>query len=121
MLNRHTGNLTPKGDNGAAFDVCLKVDITDAALLWRMAAAHALAVSALEMEDIEEVIGPMEDPSLADCLAMLLVPQSVAGCALTDVRIERVPVAPSASRSGSKRRSVQAVATSGRVVRATVP
>jgi hypothetical protein len=72
------------------FNVKITLSVRDIGLLWRMAAAHALAISGLEQEDVEEVIGPLDDPSITECLAMLLVPGPMAGCALTDFSVEPV-------------------------------
>lgn len=72
------------------FHVKIALSVRDINLLWRMAAAHALTISGLEQEDVEEVIGPLEDPSVTECLAMLLVPTPMAGCALMDFSVEPV-------------------------------
>ena len=75
------------------FDIRMSVSVRDAGLLWRMAAAHALAMTGLEQQDVEDVIGPMDDPSLGDCLAMLLAPRNLAGCSFRDFSVLRA-VAP---------------------------
>lgn len=81
----------PVSDRGnREFHVKIALSVRDIGLLWRMAAAHALTISGLEQEDIEEVIGPLDDPSIAECLAMLLVPQPTAGCVMTDFSVEPV-------------------------------
>ena len=57
----------------------MRISVTDATDLWRAAAAHALSYES-DQGDVEDVLGPMEDPSIADCLAMLIGPRNVPGC-----------------------------------------
>jgi hypothetical protein len=88
------------------FVVSIALSVRDVNLLWRMAAAHALDMTGMEQEDVEDVIGALDDPSISDCLAMLLVPKPIAGCALSGFSVEpSLPVArrqPSSSKGKSK-------------------
>ena len=84
------------------FDIGIRVRVKDVALLWRMAAAHALSMPGLEPEDVEEIIGPMEDPSLADCLGLLLTPKAIAGCSFAEFSVNGAAKPP---RSPRRRKS----------------
>ena len=71
------------------FDVVLTVTVPDPASLWR-AAARRLEGSGLDPEDVDETIGSIDDPSIDDCLATLMLPAAPDGCVLADVQVERV-------------------------------
>lgn len=80
------------------FDLDLCIRVEDAALLWRAAAAHAMCQPGAVLPDREDVLGPLDDPSIGDCIAMLAGPRPIAGC--TFERFILTPVsAPGASRS----------------------
>lgn len=68
---------------GSGFRVELCLEVRDPRALWSAAAAKALATGLLLPEDLVETLGPVDDPSLADCIAMLAGPAPVAGCELT--------------------------------------
>lgn len=70
------------------FRLTLQIAVRDVDQLWRMAAARALATGELDQDAVEEVIGPVDDPQIADCLAMLLVPSPVAGCVMRAITVE---------------------------------
>lgn len=42
----------------------------------------------MTLDDVIDVLGPSEDPSLNDCIATLLKPETVAGCLLDDFWID---------------------------------
>ena len=83
-MMRHPGRSGRKEAGNRAssrrFDVSMRLSVCEAGLLWRMAAAQALSHGGLTEEDVVEMFGPMEDPSLADCIAMLAGPDNLAGC-----------------------------------------
>jgi hypothetical protein len=64
----------------------LKVAVSDPAMLWHGAAARLAAIG-LDAEEIDDTIGPVEDPQLRDCLATLAIPQQLAGCTLSEAEI----------------------------------
>jgi hypothetical protein len=66
---------------GTAFTVTLTLNVEDAHALWSAAADKALQAG-MALSDVLDTIGPREDPSVADCLAMLTAPSAIAGCAL---------------------------------------
>lgn len=71
-------------------EILLRVEIRDALALWQ-AAAQRLAHCRLDMEDIDETIGPVEDPLVEACVATLILPEGIAGCELLDIRLEQQP------------------------------
>lgn len=62
------------------YEVKLRFSVQDLGLLWRMAAAHMLSLGDYTGEDVVEMLGPMEDPSVADCIAIMAGPPDLAGC-----------------------------------------
>lgn len=63
-------------------------------LLWQSAARLCLEDPTLSAEDIEDLIGPCEDPSISDCLMVLALAQSIPGCARLDAGLDEIPTAP---------------------------
>ena len=82
-------SYTDVPEQAEEFRLCLSLSVVDADRLWSAAAARATTVipGATE-EDVEDMIGPREDPNLADCLALLTGPSAIPGCTLTDFRVE---------------------------------
>jgi hypothetical protein len=80
---------------GKAFTVTLTLQVEDACALWNAAADKALQAG-LALSDVLDTIGPREDPSIADCIAMLTAPAAIAGCALEDYGVAAAPLATSA-------------------------
>ncbi len=74
------------GDAKAVFQIALQFDVRDTLRLWHAAAAR-LRESGLSKLDIDTTIGLAADPSIADCLATLILPRHAPGCDLVDVRI----------------------------------
>ena len=62
-------------------DIALTIAVPDPARLWDEAMAH-LRGSGLDLEEILETIGDRADPQIEDCLAVLLLPDRIAGCDL---------------------------------------
>lgn len=85
MQSMHRNDLQAStGSHQASLSITLSLSITDAQALWAAAAERALAAPGTTLGDVLDTIGPREDPSIADCLAMLLVPSRLAGCTLDD-------------------------------------
>lgn len=83
MLSRcegHKDAASPMDGDRARFELSIRVTIDDPGLLWRAAAAAALSRSGCDDSDLEELLGPIEDPDIADCLTMLLGPRALSGC-----------------------------------------
>lgn len=76
-----------------AFTATLTLTVEDARSLWNAAAEKALQAPGMTLSDVLDTIGPREDPSIADCIAMLLVPAGIAGCALDDFAVHAAPAA----------------------------
>ena len=83
------------------YEVSMRLSVRDAGLLWRMAAVHALSQGTLTEEDVIEMFGPMEDPSLADCIAMLVGPGDLAGCCFEEFSVK--PAEPAVRHTGKAR------------------
>jgi hypothetical protein len=73
--------------DATAFTVTLSLSVEDARALWTAAAEKALQAPGATLADVLDTIGPREDPSLGDCIAMLTAPAAVAGCALDDFSV----------------------------------
>ena len=75
----------------ASFTVTLTLAVEDAQALWAAAADRALASPGMTLSDVLDTIGPREDPSIADCIAMLTAPAAVPGCALDGFAVREAP------------------------------
>lgn len=60
--------------------VILGLTIRDREALWDAAAAKGLSVPDMRLTDVVDVIGPREDPAIAECVAMLTQPVAIPGC-----------------------------------------
>ena len=115
MNARHSCRSVPAAETPTSeFRVTLTVSINDVAALWTAAAAKVIAtVPGATFDDVVEMAGPSEDPSIEDCLAILTSPTAISGCALDEFKIEKsssvqptatlsdlVPARPSRSQSG---------------------
>ncbi|RJF85751.1 hypothetical protein [Sphingomonas cavernae] len=74
----------------------MKLVVDDAGELWNLAAKRCLDWTS---DEIDETIGPREDPSIEDCLAMVALPAPIAGCRMIDVALRK------AGRPGAELRS----------------
>lgn len=70
------------------FLFALKVRVECPSTLWRAAASHCMRSMAVRAEDLADLIGPPEDPSIEDCLMALALPAQIPGCSLLDVDLE---------------------------------
>ncbi|WP_025560614.1 hypothetical protein [Sphingomonas sp. UNC305MFCol5.2] len=80
-------------DTGQSFTVTLTLNVEDVRALWSAAAEKALQAPGMTLSDVLDTLGPREDPSIADCIAMLTAPAAIAGCALDDFSIRTAPAA----------------------------
>ncbi|EZP48669.1 hypothetical protein [Sphingomonas sp. RIT328] len=67
-------------------DIALTVAIPEPGWLWAAAQRHLLRTG-LDAEAIVDTIGEESDPQIEDCLALLLVPEQIAGCDLVTIRL----------------------------------
>ncbi|PNU04759.1 hypothetical protein [Novosphingobium guangzhouense] len=97
MADNSGWGLGAAGDAGARtsgaqqeywFSLRLRVDAP--AQLWQAAALRCLSQSDLSQDEVEDLIGPIEDPSIADCLMMLALPERIPGCTRLDTTLQPV-------------------------------
>lgn len=67
------------------FSLRLRVD--SPTQLWQAAALRCLSQADLSQEEVEDLIGPIEDPSIADCLMLLALPERLPGCTRLDTAL----------------------------------
>ncbi|HUD31155.1 MAG TPA: hypothetical protein VMQ93_19995 [Novosphingobium sp.] len=71
------------------FSLRLRVD--SAAQLWQAAALRCLSRSDLGQDEVEDLIGPIEDPSIEDCLMLLALPERLPGCTRLETVLAPAP------------------------------
>ena len=76
------------------YRISLTLAVSDGRALWTAAAARLLAAPGMTLDDVVEVIGPCEDPSISDCIATVLKPADVPGCLLDDFWIDAFAKTP---------------------------
>jgi hypothetical protein len=84
-------------NTGQSFTVTLTLNVEDARALWSAAAEKAQQAPGMTLSDVLDTLGPREDPSIADCIAMLTAPAAIAGCALDDFSVRTAPAAVTGS------------------------
>ncbi|QDX25744.1 hypothetical protein FPZ54_06740 [Sphingomonas suaedae] len=77
------------------FRVTVTLALSDAERLWNAARDRLLAAPGGCDEMVEETIGPVEAPQLADCIALLCAPSLVPGCSVDDFWVDAMPGLPS--------------------------
>lgn len=90
--------------SNALYELRCQLNIDDASALWDAAAAKAMTYPDTTPETVVEMIGPREDPEIAECLLLLLQP-SVAGCDLVTLSCDSVGAAMSAPTAEIKPRT----------------
>lgn len=70
---------------GKEFEFRLKLRVECPTTLWHAAARRCGSSIDPSIDDIVDLIGPLEDPSIVDCLMALALPDRVAGCTMTNV------------------------------------
>jgi hypothetical protein len=79
-------DLTPSPAGELQLILTLCVD--DAEKLWNAAVQRCAQVAeGLTLDEIVETIGPREDPSIEDCIKMLALSSTLAGCTIADILI----------------------------------
>lgn len=66
------------------FSLRLRVD--SPTQLWH-AAALRCRQSGMSQDEVEDLIGPVEDPSITDCLMLLALPERLPGCTRLDTAL----------------------------------
>lgn len=72
-------------DEDQELEFTLKVRINSLRTL-RLAAAARFGGDG--EEDLAEILGPIEDPAIKDCLMALILPRSIEGCTMLSVSVE---------------------------------
>lgn len=85
-----TRELRPAETSSTEYRVTLTLSVEDAHALWSAAAERAMRAPGMTLADVLDTIGPREDPSIAECIAMLAAPAPIAGCALDDYAVRPV-------------------------------
>jgi hypothetical protein len=67
---------------GREFEFTLKVRIDCPQALWAAAASQWSGDATHSPDDIADMIGPAEDPSIEDCLMTLALPGRLPGCTM---------------------------------------
>lgn len=93
-MTTHASTFAPSmiDDPDAVFSIRLDVRVKDIVALWMEAFHVGLGQAASKLTDVTrviEVIGPQVDPSVADCLAMLVDSSRFPGCSITSIDLER--------------------------------
>lgn len=73
------------------YRVTLTLTVRHADALWDAAVSRAMNVPDTLLEDVVDVIGPREDPSISDCLTMLMLPRVLPGCEPDDFWVDSLP------------------------------
>lgn len=76
------------------YRVTLTIAVHHADALWAAAAEKAMSRLGTRIQDVLDVIGPPEDPSISDCIAMLVLPKNLLGCEVDDFWIDSIPGLP---------------------------
>jgi hypothetical protein len=82
---RHSEKCAPFEE----FEFTMKVRVDCLPALWRAAAERHMDANGGATEDLADLLGPVEDPSIENCLMMLALPQKIAGCTMIDASLER--------------------------------
>jgi hypothetical protein len=86
----HCGGMIPASRElqPQEYRINLTLAVTDPQSLWAAAAAKLLVAPEMTLDDVLDVIGPREDPSIGDCIAAMVQPVAVAGCVIEDYGID---------------------------------
>ena len=76
------------------YRLSLTLSVPDADALWAAAAARLLVAPGMTLDDVVDVIGPRQDPSVLDCLTAVVSPDAIPGCVLDDFWIDSLKGCP---------------------------
>lgn len=77
-----------RGERPEEVLVTLVISVSDREALWDTAAVKGLSAPGMRLADLMDVIGPREDPAIAECIALLTQPSWMAGCELEGFDVE---------------------------------
>lgn len=105
------------------FRITIALRVEDAGALWDAAAAQALSIPGMTLDDVAETIGDRAAPQIQDCLTFLADPMRFAGCTPTAFTIDpdmagapatvTIPLRPR-SAAPVRRRAVRATEATAR-------
>lgn len=82
------GAITESKKFPRQYHVTLAISVDDVAALWAAAAEICVRDAGLSADEVDETIGPREDPSIEDCLTILALPTRLAGCEVVDFSLK---------------------------------
>lgn len=106
------------------FRVTIALRVEDAGALWDAAAAQAMSIMGMTLDDVAETIGDRAAPHIEDCLTFLADPMRFAGCTPTtftvdsDIAVVPAMVTPPLRPRGTgpvRRRAIRAAEATARV------
>jgi len=106
------------------FRVTIALRVEDVGALWDAAAAQAMSIMGMTLDDVAETIGDRAAPQIEDCLTFLADPMRFAGCTPTtftvdpDIAIVPTTVTPPLRPRGTapvRRRAIRAAEATARV------
>lgn len=106
------------------FRVTIALRVQDVGALWDAAAAQAMSIMGMTLDDVAETIGDRAAPQIEDCLTFLADPMRFAGCIPTtftvdpDIAIVPTTVTPPLRPRGTapvRRRAIRAAEATARV------
>ena len=77
---------------GEVFNFSLQLEIESRSQLWQAAALECMKQPSMTLEDVTDLIGPVEDPSVHDCIMMLALRTQVDGCRRLDARLAALEI-----------------------------
>ena len=108
------------------FRITIALRVEDAGALWDAAAAQAMAILGMTLDDVTDTIGDRAAAQIEDCLTLLAGPKRFAGCKPKTFTVDpdpagaAAPVPPPVRRPGAapvRRRTVRAAEATARVDR----
>ncbi len=98
-MDPNDSDIVP-GTTTPIYTVTLTLSVDDMNALWEAAAERALRAPGMTLANVLDTLGPREDPSISDCIAMLTAPAPVAGCTASDFVVEEIRSAAAAAGDG---------------------
>ncbi|WP_288804350.1 hypothetical protein [uncultured Novosphingobium sp.] len=88
MTENFPSGRTENTENNAMSQIeyrfSLKLRVDSPNQLWNAAAARCRTLPGICEDDVSDMIGPVDDPSIMDCLMVLALPDQVPGCTRLD-------------------------------------
>ncbi|MDF0541145.1 hypothetical protein PX699_02220 [Sphingobium sp. H39-3-25] len=66
--------------SSAKFHFTLQLEVNCPTTLWHAAAIRCLKQGNISVDELIDLIGPLEDPSLSDCVMAMALPDTIPGC-----------------------------------------